>query len=111
MTLGATVKEERAVGELLDWANDLWAIILTLDKSVKQYLKDEAQAKRSKAREKCKQKKAKKKIHRRAHKEATKRVKSHYDLLSMSTDQSDSDDSSESSSSTTDLAPRRSTGS
>ena len=88
-----------------DWVNELWDIILSLDKTGKQYLKNEACA--DKAREKRKQKKAKKKAPRKASKKAGKKVNRDSQSTSSSSNRSDNDGSTDSSSSNSDPAPKR----
>ena len=82
----------------------MWDIILSLDKTGKRYLKDEARA--YEGREKLKQKKAKKKARKLVRKEAGKKVKSDSESTASNSDRSDSDDNAGRFSSSLDPTPK-----
>ena len=90
--------------DLPPWAHSVWEIILSMDKSGKQLLKDEARAERAKERQR--EKKARKKAKRQARKVAGKKTKGASDSSSSSSGSSSSDESSDSSSSSGRSTPR-----
>ena len=75
------------------WACGVWEIIMSMNKSAKQYLKDEARAKREK--QKQREKKARKKAKRQARKEAGKKTRDSCDSSSSDNETSSSEKSSD----------------
>ena len=95
-------------GETPQWARGVWEILLSMDKSCKQYLKDEATAVREK--QKRGEKRARKKAKRQARKAAGKKSRDSSESWSNDSTMSSSDESSDSSDGSSESTPRRRTG-
>ena len=94
--------------EIPQWARSVWEIILSMNKSGKQYLKDEARADREK--QKQREKKARKKAKRQASKASGKKSQDSMESSSNDSTMSSSDESSDNSSSSSESTPKRGTG-
>ena len=85
-----------------------WEIIMSMDKSSKQYLKDEARAEREK--QKRREKRARKKAKQQARKAAGKKSRDLSESSSSGSETSSSEESSDRSNSSSESTPQRRTG-
>ena len=116
--LGA-IKWVRKLGHLLEtqndwdeeippWVHAVWEIIMSMDKSSKQYVKDKARAGREK--QKRREKKDRKKAKPSARKAAGKKTQDSSNSSSSDSETTSSEDNSNSSTTSADSTPRRRTG-
>ena len=94
--------------EIPPWARGVWEIIMGMDKSGKQYLKDEALAEREK--QKRREKKARKKAKREARKAAGRKTRDSSESSSSDTETTSSEEGSDSPNTSSESTPRRRAG-